>query len=155
MIDLKFEIQGLEKLKIALRRAPELTLNEISKAVKKSALTVQSHAMKEAPVNKQTGGGNLRQRIKVETKSKTRSEIISKAPYSIFVEAGTSPHLIRPKIKKGLANRRTGQYFGKLVHHPGTQANPFMRRALERSMADINNFFREAIKNIFDTFWIK
>jgi HK97 gp10 family phage protein len=142
------EIPGLNKLKDALKRFPELTVNEASKAVQKSALTVQSNAIKEAPVNKQTGGGNLRQNIRMNMTSKTRAEITSHAPYSVYVEFGTRPHDINIKYKKVLANKRTGQIFGKHVHHPGTTANPYMQRALDNSKIKITEFFKTAMLNI-------
>lgn len=148
MNNVKVEIKGLGKLDDALRKAPVFTLNEISKAVQKSALTVQNNAIKESPVNKQTGGGNLRQNIRMTMETKTRAAVISKAPYSIFVEEGTRPHEIKVKYKKVLANKRTGQVFGKVVHHPGTRANPYMQRALTGSKQAIDEFFKKAVLNI-------
>jgi hypothetical protein len=44
-----------------------------------------------------------------------------KASYAPFVEFGTAPHEIRPVNAKVLANKKTGQFFGTLVHHPGTK----------------------------------
>lgn len=149
MIEVKFEIKGLDKLREAMRRSPELMINEVSKAVQKSALTVQSQAMRESPVNKQSGGGNLRQNIRASLINKTRAEVISKAPYSSYVEYGTGPHVITVKNKSVLANKRTGQFFGRTVHHPGTRLNPFMERALKLSQKKIEGFFRTAIDNVF------
>lgn len=150
MIDVKFNIPNLERLHEALRKAPEATINEVSKAVQKSALQVQSQAIKEAPVNKQSGGGNLRQNIRAGMITKTRAEVVSKAPYSIFVEAGTAPHIIQIKNKRVLANKRTGEFFGTKVHHPGTRANPYMQRALEKSQGKIGEFFKTAMTNVFN-----
>jgi hypothetical protein len=47
-----------------------------------------------------------------------------------FIEFGTKPHIIAVKRKKVLANRATGQVFGKLVKHPGTRAYAPIRRAV-------------------------
>ena len=152
MIEVKFEIQNLESLKEALRKAPATTLNEISKAVQKSALTIESNAKREAPVNKQTGGGNLKQNIRTSLITKTRAVVESKASYSGYVEFGTAPHIINVKNKKVLANVRTGQFFGKIVHHPGTRPNPYMERALEKSQNKIGQFFKTAMENVFKTF---
>lgn len=44
-----------------------------------------------------------------------------------FVEYGTRPHIIQSHGNYPLRNRKTGQVFGRLVHHPGTQAQPFIR----------------------------
>ena len=151
MINATFKIEGLDRLHEALVRAPEETIAQISKAVQKSALTIQSAAIKEAPVNKRSGGGNLRQNIRTRLLTKTRAEVISQAPYSIYVEAGTRPHEIRIRNKRVLADKRAGEIYGTHVHHPGTHANPYMRRAVEKSMAKVNEFFKTAMLNVFQT----
>lgn len=49
--------------------------------------------------------------------------------YWATVEYGSEPHVIRPNRKKAL--HWTGdRHPSKRVHHPGTPAQPFMRRAL-------------------------
>jgi hypothetical protein len=51
------------------------------------------------------------------------------------VHGGTKPHIIVPKSPAGILRFRTrtgATVFTKLVHHPGTAANPFMVRALKR-----------------------
>jgi HK97 gp10 family phage protein len=151
MSEIKVKIEGLDDLARAFAKAPEETLNQISDAVKKSARSIQSAALKEAPVNKRSGGGNLRQNIRTHMLTKTKAEIVSNAPYSLFVEEGTSPHIISVRNKKVLANKRAGEFYGKTVRHPGTKPNPFMHRALEKSMARINDFFATAITNVINT----
>lgn len=150
MSQIHIDISGLERLRDALRRAPASVVNEVGKAVQKSAYTIQSNAIKEAPVNKRHGGGNLRQNIKVHQLTKTKAVIRSAAPYSLFVEEGTKPHLIRIKDKRALADKREGIIFGTQVHHPGTQPNPYMKRALEKSTPNITVFFKQAISAIFN-----
>lgn len=51
------------------------------------------------------------------------------APYAKFVYFGTKPHVIKPKKMKALANKKSGQIFGKSVNHPGTKANPYLEKA--------------------------
>lgn len=53
------------------------------------------------------------------------------APYALFVEIGTRPHIIRSKGPYPLRNRQTGQVFGRQVNHPGTPASPYLRPALD------------------------
>lgn len=55
-----------------------------------------------------------------------------RADYWADVEYGTGPHVIRVRNKKVLHNAETGQFFGQVVNHPGTPAQPFMRPALYR-----------------------
>lgn len=150
MTDLSIKIEGLDKLKTALKKMPGETVNQISTAIKKSVAVLQNEAMREAPVNKQTGGGNLRQNIRSRMTTKLRGEVSSDAPYSVFVHEGTRPHEIRPTVKKALANRRTGEFFGKLVHHPGTTANRFFERAIRKSDVAVQKFFNDALQKVIN-----
>lgn len=49
------------------------------------------------------------------------------------VEYGTRPHVIESHGPWPLRNRITGEVFGRRVNHPGTDAQPFLRPALERA----------------------
>lgn len=148
MLNIRVTINGLEGFADGVRKAPQLTAGELSKAVQKSVLQIQNQAIKEAPVNKGPGGGNLRQNIRTHMISRLAGVIEALAPYSLFVHEGTAAHTIVPVNKKVLADRRTGQIFGTLVHHPGTRPNPFFARAIERSTAKIEQFFNTALFNI-------
>jgi len=147
---MQVKIEGLDRFKAALEEAPALTIVEVSKAIQKSLITIATAAKKEAPVNKGFGGGTLRQKITsmpiMETRLRGRIE--SQAPYSTYVEEGTRPHKIRVKNKKVLANRRTKQFFGEEVNHPGTKPNPFMQRAVDKTKEKVNGFFSKALENI-------
>lgn len=56
--------------------------------------------------------------------------------YAAYVELGTEPHIIRAHGPYSLHNRETGQYFGPVVHHPGTRPRPFLRPALFRERGE-------------------
>lgn len=71
-----------------------------------------------------------------------------KAEYAPFVEFGTPPHIIKPVNAKVLANTKTGQIFGKIVHHPGTKPNPFMERIAAAAQPDIDALFADALDKI-------
>jgi len=71
-----------------------------------------------------------------------------KASYAPFVEFGTAPHIIRPVNARVLANAKTGEIFGTLVHHPGTKANPFMERIVASAQPDIEALFVTALDTI-------
>lgn len=55
--------------------------------------------------------------------------------YAKFVYFGTRPHIIKPKKMKALANKKSGQIFGKSVNHPGTKANPYIEKAFSEYIA--------------------
>jgi hypothetical protein len=71
-----------------------------------------------------------------------------KAQYAPYVEFGTAPHVIKPVNARVLANAKTGQIFGTVVHHPGTKANAFMERILESSQPDIDALFGQALDQV-------
>ena len=52
------------------------------------------------------------------------------APYALYVNNGTPPHAIERTGPWPLRNRATGQVFGRAVHHPGTQPQPFIVESL-------------------------
>ena len=60
----------------------------------------------------------------------TTYELADGVTYGVDLEYGTDPHVIKVKNKKVLANKKKGLIFGKIVNHPGTTAQPFMRPAL-------------------------
>jgi hypothetical protein len=54
----------------------------------------------------------------------------SHSNHTLVNELGSRPHLIESHGDYPLRNRETGQVFGRVVHHPGTLAQPFLRPAL-------------------------
>jgi hypothetical protein len=71
-----------------------------------------------------------------------------KASYAPYVEFGTAPHTITAVNARVLANVKTGQVFGRVVHHPGTKANPFMERIVASAQHDIDALFVQALDKI-------
>lgn len=101
-----------------------------------AAQVVTKGAKRRCPVSPAGSGGNrsghLRSSISWDlTPSPLQADVGSDVDYAIFVEYGTKPHVIRSKGPWPLRNRRTGQVFGPVVHHPGTRAQPFLRSALD------------------------
>lgn len=144
---MKLTLVNGDRILAALKSTPERTVKEITEAISKATLTIHSSAQREAPVNKNTGGGNLRQSIRYRL-ARLQGIVEVNANYAAHVEFGTKPHTIIPRTKKVLANRRTGQFFGKVVHHPGTKANPFLQRAFQRSSDKIRSIFNDAMEKI-------
>lgn len=54
------------------------------------------------------------------------------APYGRYVNDGTRPHVIRSTGRWPLRNRATGQVFGPVVHHPGTQGAHFIEATAQQ-----------------------
>ncbi|WP_169976128.1 HK97 gp10 family phage protein [Campylobacter sp. RM16191] len=79
--------------------------------------------------------GNLKKDIQVFDDNINNFEVeignTKLAPYAKFVHEGTKPHVIKVKKMKALANKKTGQIFGKKVNHPGIKANPYLLNAAD------------------------
>lgn len=142
-------IKNYDAVRLAFQKAPEKMAKEINTAIAKTILKIESAAKREAPVNKQTGGGNLRQSIKSRMTGKMSGIVEVGAEYGIYVHEGTRPHMIRARTMKALANRRTNQFFGRTVNHPGTAANPFLQRAVDIAQKEVDSYFMNAVENVF------
>lgn len=143
------QVKGLKEFTAALKKSPELTVTELNKAIARSIGLLQNQTIKEAPVNKVAMGGNLRQSVKSAMLSKLRGEVAVNAKYSIYVHEGTAPHTIVARGRT-LYNKRSGQFFGKKVNHPGTRANPFLQRAIKIVTPKISALFNDAMNNVFN-----
>lgn len=71
--------------------------------------------------------GALRSTIRVRGNRVTAGG--AKAPYWYFHHEGTAPHTIEPRFKKALYWPGARHPVAR-VNHPGTEANPFLKRAL-------------------------
>ena len=97
---------------------------------------------------KQTG--HLKQSIHPGAIGSRKAQVEASAPYAGYVEGGTKAHWIRPVHAKMLAwggpRRLTGELrvggkatnFARLVHHPGTTAQPFLLPSGEQAAKDGN-----------------
>jgi hypothetical protein len=82
-----------------------------------------------APVD----SGDLRNSISYEV---TGSGVnIKMNEYGYYVEFGTRPHEIRVKNAKVLSDGK--RIFGRVVQHPGTEPNPFIRRTINSKLRNI------------------
>ena len=88
--------------------------------------------------------GNLKNKINFRVLDKNKLEIFMPG-YGLYVEFGTPPHIIRPKNKKSLKWTVGGKdVFAKIVHHPGTRPQPFIRNTFKAELPGIivNNLKR-------------
>jgi HK97 gp10 family phage protein len=140
------KIQNLNEIKTVFAKVPMKMTKELNVAVERVVLKIESSAKRNAPVNKKSGGGSLRQSIKSRMTGVASGEITVGASYGIYVHEGTRPHQIRIRVKKVLADKRAGRIFGKVVNHPGTKANPFLRKAVEDNQSFIDSEFKKAVE---------
>lgn len=118
------------------------------------SLQLEAKAKGNAPVGKNSvahTAGQLRRSIFSGVEDSSTS-VIGKVqsgadtPYAKYVEYGTSAHDIVPTKAKALAFMMDGkQVFAKIVHHPGTRAQYFMRNSLQEMTPTIEVGLREAV----------
>lgn len=143
MAIIKVEIKDVESIKAALKVAPAKIIQGLNRAVERILVKVTQAAMVEAPAQE----GKLRQSIKYEMTGTAKGRVYVNSQYGLYVHDGTAPHTIRIVTAKVLANKRTGQFFGKVIQHPGTRANPFLQRAVDQNNEFIDKEFADAVTN--------
>lgn len=104
---------------------------EARKTLNLRAQQVLNRARILAPVDT----GRLRSSGKIKKAGwfsfRPKATIVFDVDYAAFVNDGTAPHIIRPRNARVLRFVVGGQVvYARVVHHPGTRANPFLDRAL-------------------------
>ena len=132
---------GLELEVVSDRFEPEVA----QKLVDRLAELAWSNAFYEAPWLT----GYLAQSIAKEI-GVLAASIKPLASYAIFVEMGTAPHLIRPVNASVLAFEGSSgeMVFTRLVRHPGTRPNPFMKRAADATEGKVLETFTQVWKEL-------
>lgn len=93
---------------------------------------VEAEAIRRAPGSM---GSTIRSQIQRGPGGEFRGVINVRHPAAIYVTGGTRPHLIRPVRAKALRFTVGGRVvYAKLVHHPGTKPNDFLRQALRAAL---------------------
>jgi len=140
----KVSIPNLPKLQEALAKFPSIAQPIIQSAIVASqAILAKFTTSATVPVRT----GYLLQNWGFDI-GNLQARWYPKAAYAPFVEFGTAPHIIKPVNARVLANAKTGEFFGTLVHHPGTKANPFMERIVASAQPEVDSMFVQALDEI-------
>ncbi len=141
-MSIKVQIKGLKELQAAFRKSPMVVGKEIQKAIATSVMMINRNTKQEVPVKTGTLRRGIRSKI-----SSFRGTVESTLAYGICVHEGTSAHIIRPVKKKALYWKGAAHPV-KSVRHPGTRANPFMKRGAEKSEGQVQAIFQKAVNNV-------
>lgn len=103
---------------------------KIQKNLRRIGLKIVSEAKKRCPVDT----GRLRNSIHSDlTSDGFGIRVGTNVNYAPDVEFGTKPHTIKPKDSEALRwEDENGEHFAKKVEHPGTEAQPFLRPAIDK-----------------------
>jgi len=140
----------IDRLAEALRR----TAKESDITTQEVLVTSANHILAEMESRVPVKTGNLRQSlgVKVESNKVIIGPNIHQAPYAPYVEFGTQPHDIKPKKPGGVLvfTINGTKVFTKLVHHPGTQAQPYVEPAFEAWVDSLGTMAAEANVKVFN-----
>ncbi len=167
MADFEVKIEGLTELKRALRDYLKIAEPVLQKAVSASGAIFAKYTLRKNPVPYRTG--NLLQSFRFQV-SRLQARWFPTAHYAPFVQYGTQPHKISPRIASVLAWQSggfLGRYvtaksgrryyksgkagttaFAAYVNHPGTKPQPFMDQIRNRATPDINRLFVQALDQV-------
>lgn len=162
-MEFEVTIPNLPELRRAFREHPKIAEPIYQKAIVGTQFIFQKNTLKDDPVPWKTG--NLLQSFRF-TARRLEGRWFPTANYAAFVELGTKPHEIRPKSASVLAWPHGGtsggyvtsaggrQYFksgsggstrfATHVNHPGTKAQPFMQKIVDKSLPEVGKLFLQA-----------
>jgi HK97 gp10 family phage protein len=146
MSQITIEAPGFDDLIRDFSKAPDVVGAQLKNAVRRSAVIIQREAIKESPIDQ----GILRSQINVTFPGEFSATISSDAKYSIYIHEGTPPHKAPWAPIAAWAKRKGLPAFPiwYSIQQKGTKANPFMKRAAEKSENDIQGEFNTAVKKV-------
>lgn|SRR3990167_1151960 len=144
-VEVQIKIKNLKEIKSAFHKAPALMTKNLNEAIRQTIFFVESRAVSNAPARTARLRGSAYRDFQP-----LRGEVGFKAFYALYVHEGTKAHLILPSKKKALFWKGAAHPM-RAVRHPGTKANPFLRKAIEQSEKNIDKFFEQAVENTLNT----
>lgn len=140
---MSMRVENMERLQQKLGLLAEAEAKAARREVKRTLVNIEAGAKVRAPVDT----GRLHGSIAHETERDGLSGVAgTNVEYAPDVEFGTRPHEIRPKTKKALAFVVDGKkVVRKVVHHPGTRAQPFLFPAFEEERPKHLRRLRDAL----------
>lgn len=116
----------------------------VDKVLRLVGFDLERNAKIEAP-----GSGFLSKSIFYDKIRDLVHAIKIKAIYWRYVQFKTRPHVIRAKNVKALRFKWKGGFvFFKKINHPGTEANPFLDRAIDKVEPNIPDHVTKVLQEI-------
>lgn len=115
----------------------------VKQVIVETAAQIESNAITLAPVDQ----GNLKNSMFVAIRnSGFTADISNSASYAPFVEWGSRPHQIKAKNAKVLTDGTN--FFGKVVNHPGTKAQPFLFPAFQQEEGEYKRRLMQELRDV-------
>jgi len=136
-------------IKVTVQKADlKIVVSRLEKAVRGLLRELASFAEEEMRRQAPERTGRLRRSIRKRLNlAALEAEVAPTVEYAVYVEVGTRPHVIRPVRAQALRFEVEGEIvFARLVRHPGTKPNPFVRGTAEQTRRQIPRLWREKWK---------
>lgn len=139
----------VSQLAEALRRTAQQSQATTQDVLVSAANQILAEMEARVPVD--TGKLRSSLNITVEANRVTIGPDPARAPYGIYVELGTRPHEIKPKVEGGVLVFMIGgkKVFARLVHHPGTKPQPYIEPAFQAWVDSLGTMAAEANVKVF------
>ena len=137
---IEVEFHGADRLKREFRKKPKQVTREMHKALGRSAEKIASDARRNAPANT----GSLRGSIKAQMRGIAKWRVLVNSEYGLYVPEGTDPHFPLWQESTALADWANDKgippfLVAKSIAEHGTDAQPFLKDAVEENENYINN----------------
>lgn len=142
--NLSAQIVGADSLIKFFKEMPDRVTKEMKNTLNTSARTLRDTAANNAPYRT----GNLKASLHTEdaTEQKLEAKVGTDLVYAKAVEFGLPARTISVANKRVLANRKTGQIFGRIVHQQARKGSFYMKRAVE----SFNSVFKNNLKDMME-----
>lgn len=145
----EIKIEGLERLADGMRQSPRTVFKELSGAIKTSVNLIRPIMRTQTPKG-QTRRLSRNIYAKFDGLEGRVGPDLEVTPYALYVHEGTRAHEIRPKLKKALY-WKGAKYPVAKVSHPGTKANPFVKRTFDQIKSPVESIFQKALDRIISS----
>jgi len=144
-VQLSMEIKGLEEMRKAFEKAPQIVGKYLEDSTKESGKKLVGKAKEEVPIKT----GDLRRSIMLSYKP-IAVRVFTEKEYAVPVHEGFRAHeIIATRAKFLRFKGRDGEYvYVKKVWHPGFRGDPFMQRTIEIEEGEVNRIFDSALDKI-------
>ena len=150
-MSLSVNIQWDKELSLKLKKLSESDLLAAkNKILRTAAILLQWESKKLVPIDTWVLRKSIFYRI-----NKDHTQVYSNVSYALYVHEWTRPYTIRAKKKVlyWIDENSKVWVFSKKVNHPWIKANPFFRRALEKSEKKIVEMFYSIIDECINDKW--
>jgi hypothetical protein len=140
------QLVNFERLQEVADRYPQVSEKYVGQAIQRSLLRVMGSAKREAPMGVT---GFLVNKWSVKMGRFTGS-LVSDSEHAVYVHNGTKPHWapIDPLAKWAQRKGLNPYAVRNSIAMKGTRANPFLRRAVDKEVENIDNEMDMGIKQI-------